>query len=174
LRIRVDCLEILAVVVATWLEEDAPDDATAALLEDDASASTGAASTRGNASKAASQLVTEHCEDDSGNRPGFSAPVVSARFSTGSGVISSGSPVFSAVGQMPSCSYRSKKLELVGGDARLMVVERERGSRTGLFGDTAPGTGGSGAEGGEVTGEGIDWLAQMLELWTALLVCVRA
>jgi hypothetical protein len=42
----------------------------------------------------------------------------------------SSSSFFSAVGQMPSCSYRSKKLELVGGDLRLMLVLRDRGSKT--------------------------------------------
>lgn len=34
---------------------------------------------------------------------------------------------FSGVGQIPSCSYRSKKLELVGGDRRLILVDRDRG-----------------------------------------------
>ena len=37
---------------------------------------------------------------------------------------------FSGVGQIPSCSYRSKKLELVGGALNDMLVERERGRMT--------------------------------------------
>jgi hypothetical protein len=37
---------------------------------------------------------------------------------------------FSGVGQMPSCSYRSKKLELVGGALRLMLVDLDRGRST--------------------------------------------
>jgi hypothetical protein len=40
----------------------------------------------------------------------------------------SSSSFFSGVGQMPSCSYRSKKLELVGGDRKLILVDRDRGS----------------------------------------------
>jgi hypothetical protein len=34
------------------------------------------------------------------------------------------------VGQIPSCSYRSKKLELVGGAFKDILVERDLGSRT--------------------------------------------
>jgi len=36
------------------------------------------------------------------------------------------------VGQMPSCSYRSKKLELVGGAFSDMLVDRDRGNKTAL------------------------------------------
>jgi hypothetical protein len=45
-------------------------------------------------------------------------------------LLSSSSRGFSGVGQIPNCSYKSKKLELVGGDLRLMLVDRERGSST--------------------------------------------
>lgn len=36
------------------------------------------------------------------------------------------------VGQMPSCSYKSKKLELVGGALSDILVDRDRGSKTAL------------------------------------------
>jgi hypothetical protein len=37
---------------------------------------------------------------------------------------------FSGVGQIPSCSYKSKKLELVGGALNDILVERDRGRMT--------------------------------------------
>jgi hypothetical protein len=37
---------------------------------------------------------------------------------------------FSGVGQIPSCSYRSKKLELVGGARNDMLVDLDRGRMT--------------------------------------------
>ncbi len=88
------------------------------------------------------------------------------------------SPSFSGVGQMPSCSYKSKKLELVGGERKLMLVDRDRGSSLSpealrLISPDAmgwvvgAGTGGSGASGAgdsgdvisEVTGRDVEMLS---------------
>lgn len=98
--------------------------------------------------------------------------VSSACVSTSSAFASSSCFGFSGVGQIPSCSYRSKKLELVGGDLRLMLVDRERGRSTCdvllgtshiacILGWGSAGNGEVGAEmgkGGSVLGEGNDVL----------------
>lgn len=68
----------------------------------------------------------------------------------------------SPLGQMPSCSYRSKNEELVGGDFRLMLVDLDLGKSIGvepllLIGEVddeesdsgvAMGAGGKGTSGG--------------------------
>ena len=48
-----------------------------------------------------------------------------------SGLLSGVSSFSEGVGQIPSCSYRSKKLELVGGAFNDILVDLERGKRTG-------------------------------------------
>lgn len=52
---------------------------------------------------------------------------VGSAFST---VLTGSVSSFSGVGQIPNCSYRSKKLELVGGARKDMLVDRERGRMT--------------------------------------------
>ena len=107
-------------------------------------------STIGNADIAASQLPSENVADgDSdtivmspcfhpsiGSSAGFSLVCCS---STGAGSLSSARSVDASlvvlfsdeeVGHMPSCSYRSKNDELVGGALRDMLVDLERGSKT--------------------------------------------
>jgi hypothetical protein len=133
-------------------------------------------SSSGNALRAASQLLMENVVEDGGM--GSSSGRLRAGDGETGSTVSIGSSDVSGVGQIPNCSYRSKKLELVGGDARLMLVERERGrsfavlelSITGLemgaeIGDGTEigsadgdgvrpdtGAGGSGAVGGGVRG----------------------
>lgn len=55
---------------------------------------------------------------------------VSDRTGSSSPAFSFSSGVFSGVGQMPNCSYRSKKLELVGGALSDILVDLDRGRRT--------------------------------------------
>jgi hypothetical protein len=97
----------------------------------------GISSTRGNAEIAASQLAAEKVAD--GDCETVSVGLVPASigdwssFVLVSGLFSGDAVSLSdGVGQIPSCSYRSKKLELVGGAFNDMLVDRDRGSNTAL------------------------------------------
>ena len=78
----------------------------------------GTSSTKGNAEMATSQLRAEIVEIVSGSS--------TIELTLGDDPVSSASPF----GQMPNCSYRSKKLELVGGAFSDMLVDRDRGNST--------------------------------------------
>lgn len=100
-----------------------------------------ASSTIGNALIAASQLLTEKLAEgdscicaciDVSVRSGSIMIEVSSLdgvSTSARGAVEAGF-AFSGVGQMPSCSYRSKKLELVGGDLKLMLVDLDLGRST--------------------------------------------
>ena len=98
-----------------------------------------ASSTIGNALMAASQLAIEKlvegdCWISVPKESDEMSKISAERSRSPSAFVSSLtrflSNPFSGVGQMPNCSYRSKKLELVGGDFKLILVDLDLGSRT--------------------------------------------
>jgi len=114
----------------------------------------------GKAEIAASQLLTEKVVDvDSEMIPLLSIFAAGCNsFVEVSGLASAEVSFSEGVGQIPSCSYKSKKLELVGGAFSDMLVDLERGNRTApdplrLIGVVPKGE--SGAEAGNA-GRGVD------------------
>lgn len=86
---------------------------------------------------AASQLSAENVAEGDSDIVLSGGIFSTSTFSNGSSFsggttdgFSAGVSLSAGVGQMPSCSYRSKKLELVGGAFRDMLVDRERGKST--------------------------------------------
>lgn len=119
----------------------------------------------GKAPIAASQLAEENVADGDSTMA-WASPDDGGGCSRGMSAATScstGFPsTFSLPGHIPSCSYRSKKDELVGGDFRLMLVERDLGNSLGVVDiggvliswvETKLGRGGRGLVGGGVSGD---------------------